>query len=53
MISDETGKQGEKDEEERIALEWAQKLLVPENEEMAGLRFVCEYALNMVREKEA
>ena len=44
---------GGSDEEERKALEWAQRLLIPESEEMAGLRFVCEYALNAVREKEA
>lgn len=44
---------GESDEDERKALEWAQRLLIPRGEEMAGLRFVCEYALNAVREKEA
>lgn len=45
--------EGESDDEQREALEWAQKLIIPETEEMAGLRFVCEYALNAVREKEA
>jgi len=34
------------------ALEWAHQLLVPENPEMAKLRFICEYALNSAREKE-
>ncbi len=43
---------GESGEEERMALEWAQRLLIPESEEMAGLRFACEYALNAIREKE-
>jgi hypothetical protein len=43
----------EQGEGEQKALEWAQSLLVPENDAMAGLRFVCEYALNAVREKEA
>jgi CRISPR-associated protein Csm1 len=44
---------GESDDDERKALEWAQRLLIPGDGEMAGLRFVCEYALNAVREKEA
>jgi len=40
------------EEESRKALEWAHQLLVPENPEMARLRFICEYALNSIRGKE-
>jgi len=40
------------DDEERDALMWAHTLLIPESPEMAKLRFVCEYALNILRGKE-
>jgi len=40
------------DEKMGEALDWAQRLLVPESPEMSQLRFVCEYALNIAREKE-
>lgn len=43
---------GEKNPEEREALEWAQLLLTPESPEMAKMRFICEYALNSIRGKE-
>jgi CRISPR-associated protein Csm1 len=39
-------------EEGRKALEWAHELLVPENPEIAKMRFICECALNSIRGKE-
>ncbi|OGP89561.1 MAG: type III-A CRISPR-associated protein Cas10/Csm1 [Deltaproteobacteria bacterium RBG_16_47_11] len=42
----------EDDKEVQDALRWAQELLIPENPQMKELRFVCEYSLNAVREKE-